>query len=240
MQKKSIEAIILGRKNWGEADRLVFAYTKEEGKIKFIAKGSRKIKSKMACHIEPFTIGKYNLLMGKNFPILVGAESSEQNINLTKNLATYKKAAYLIELLDISSEEGVANNNIYIYAKKILLLLNKVDECKQNILISFFEYLILESSGYKPNYACCKKCGISINECDYYFGSFEGVYCVNCNKDGVKISKNVYKILRIFESKNINKIISIKDINIYEKEISEVIYNYLYDILPKIPKSKII
>lgn len=48
------EGVILSRRNFGEADKILTVFTKEYGKIRLIAKGIRRIKSKRAPHLEPF------------------------------------------------------------------------------------------------------------------------------------------------------------------------------------------
>lgn len=238
MQTKSIEAIILGRKNWGEADRLVFAYSDELGKIKFIAKGSRKIKSKMASHIEPFTVGKYGLVQGKTYFILTSAEGINQNQNLSANLEAYSEAAYLCELLDLATEENLPNEKIYETAKDILGHLNKLDSAKRKIALRFFEFLLLDSQGYKPSYQKCKKCGTKLSENEYFWGDFEGVFCENCGKQGQQIDKNTFKILRIFETGDFKKALAVQNGEEYSGKLQDIITGYLYDILPKIPKTK--
>lgn len=50
-----VEGIILSRKNYGEADRIVSVFSKEYGKLRLMAKGVRKISSRRAPHLEIFT-----------------------------------------------------------------------------------------------------------------------------------------------------------------------------------------
>jgi len=59
------EAIILSRKNYGEADRILTAFTKEHGKIRCIAKGVRRVNSRRAPHLEIFTHCRIVLHRGK-------------------------------------------------------------------------------------------------------------------------------------------------------------------------------
>lgn len=51
-----VSALVFSRKNIGEADRLVTFFTKEEGLIRVIAKGVRKIPSARGGHLEPCTM----------------------------------------------------------------------------------------------------------------------------------------------------------------------------------------
>lgn len=224
----------------GEADRLLLAYSKEEGKIKIMAKGSRKIKSKLASHIEPFMVGRYHLVEGKSFYILAGAESLVQNNKLSSDLESYRDASYLCELLDLLTTEGDQNQKLYETAKYVLSALNIIPAEKRNILLRYFEFIALESSGYRPSYQKCVECGQKITEKDCYFGNFEGVHCENCSKNGRKISKNTFKVLRLFEKGTIKEIMNIKDSGEYSQEIQKVIFPYLCDILPRKPKTLIL
>ena len=49
------EAIIIKRVKLGEADRIITFYTPHLGKLQGVAKGVRKITSKLGGHLEPFT-----------------------------------------------------------------------------------------------------------------------------------------------------------------------------------------
>ena len=54
-------AITLKSRKWGEADRIVTFYTKEIGKIRGVARGARRQKSRLGAAIEPLTICELNL-----------------------------------------------------------------------------------------------------------------------------------------------------------------------------------
>ena len=59
------EAVVLRHTDWGEADRLLTLYTREQGKVRAVAKGARKINSRKAGHLEPFTRVKLQLARGR-------------------------------------------------------------------------------------------------------------------------------------------------------------------------------
>ena len=50
-----VEAVVLRHSDWGEADRLLTLFTREMGKLRVVAKGVRKLRSRKAGHLEPFT-----------------------------------------------------------------------------------------------------------------------------------------------------------------------------------------
>lgn len=238
MGTRTVEGIILSRKDIGEADRLLTVFTKEEGKIKVVARGSRRIKSKLSAHIEPYSNGKYFLASGKTFDILAGAECNSQIIELTKDMELYKDLSYVFEVLNLLTQEKQPLPKIYETLKILPEKLSELESKKRQILIRYFEYKILSEIGYEPDFTKCKKCSTGITEQNMYTGSFEGIYCELCNGKGVKIEKNVLKILKEFQNSDIEKIMRIKNIEKYNNSLKTVIYNYLCDILPKIPKSQ--
>ena len=69
------QAIVLGHIEYGEADRILKLFTFEQGKITAIAKGVRKIRSRKAGHLEPFTRVNLFLAKGRNMDIITQAET---------------------------------------------------------------------------------------------------------------------------------------------------------------------
>ena len=54
-RSSKVEAVILQHSDWGEADRLLRIFSREQGKLKIVAKGARRIRSRKAGHLEPVT-----------------------------------------------------------------------------------------------------------------------------------------------------------------------------------------
>lgn len=70
MKSQNLTGIILGHKNLGENDKLLFLYTEELGKIKAVAKGARKITSKFTGHLETLNICTFSVYFGPRNTIL--------------------------------------------------------------------------------------------------------------------------------------------------------------------------
>lgn len=236
MPTRTINAIILSRKDWGEADRLISSFSREFGKVKFVARGSRKLKSKMAGHIEPFSCGKYFLAQGKRYDVLAGAEATTPNHKLIENLALYKDASYLCELVNLSQEENHTDKELFSLLDECLGVLPKFSDSERKIALRFFEYRLLARLGYRPDFYHCKKCRHGLTEQASYAGDFEGVLCANCARGGGNISKNTLKLLRMMEDKSLLDILKIKEVSSHSPELEKMILPFLYDILPKIPK----
>ena len=103
---RKVEAVIISHKDFGEADRLIRLFSLEHGKLSAIAKGARKIKSRKAAHIEPFTHTALVLAKGQTFWIITQAEAKASYPGMRADLRKTAKAAYVLELADqLSAEE---------------------------------------------------------------------------------------------------------------------------------------
>ncbi|HFQ94137.1 MAG TPA: DNA repair protein RecO, partial [Anaerolineae bacterium] len=71
------EAIVIKRRNFGEADRLLTLFSREQGKIRAIAKGARKPQSRKTGHVELFMRSKFLMAKGKDLNIITQAEMVE-------------------------------------------------------------------------------------------------------------------------------------------------------------------
>ena len=61
------KAIILKREPFWEADTRVVVYSLEKGKLHLIARGTKKISSKLAGHLEPMNFVDLMVVRGKQF-----------------------------------------------------------------------------------------------------------------------------------------------------------------------------
>jgi DNA repair protein RecO (recombination protein O) len=66
MKQINTQAIILRRTDYGEADRILTLLTPDYGKLSLIAKGVRRIKSKLAGGIELFSISDISFIRGRS------------------------------------------------------------------------------------------------------------------------------------------------------------------------------
>ena len=86
----SSEGIILARKNYSEADRILTCFSKSYGKISLLAKGIRKLKSKKRGHLEVFSHIKFSASRGHGMDIITEVET----------INTFSKD-YTLNLLDL-------------------------------------------------------------------------------------------------------------------------------------------
>src|SRR4030042_7063768 len=107
------EAVILRRRNWGEADRILTLFTPQRGKVRVRAAGVRKPGSRKAGHLELFHRANLFLAKGRDFDIITQAETVEAFARLREDLVRSAAASYIVELLDRLSPEESENATAY-------------------------------------------------------------------------------------------------------------------------------
>ena len=78
-RSQRIEAIVLKHSDFGEADRLLTLYSREQGKLSALAKGARKPGSRKGGHLEPFSQVRLLLGKGRELAVVSQAEAVETN-----------------------------------------------------------------------------------------------------------------------------------------------------------------
>lgn len=96
----STEAVILKRKNLGETDRILTIFTKEFGKMRVIAKGVRRITSRRAPSLEPFSHVVLYLYKGKTWDHVTDVTVIHAYSTIGQNIDFISRGYYVCELVD--------------------------------------------------------------------------------------------------------------------------------------------
>jgi DNA repair protein RecO (recombination protein O) len=195
------EAVVLRHNDWGEADRLLWLFTRELGKVRAIAKGARKMRSRKAGHLEPFTRVSLLLARGRDLLIVTQAETIDPFLPLREDLVRIGYAAYVVELLDRFTYDEGENRSLY---RLLIETLSRVEKEEDPALaIRYYELRLLDLLGYRPQLFNCLNCESEIRPQDQFFSASQGgVICPNCSpgfRDARPISMTALKFLRHFQ-----------------------------------------
>jgi DNA repair protein RecO (recombination protein O) len=197
-----VEAVVLRHLDWGEADRILTLYTRERGKVRAIAKGARRIRSRKAGHLEPFTRVVLQLAKGRDLLIITQADTLDAYLPLGGDLVKTGQASYAVELLDRFTYED-ESENYPVYQLLTGILQRIATEADPWLAIRYYEIHLLDYLGYRPHLFKCASCGKEIQPEDQYFSpSAGGVLCPACGstqRDAWKISVETLKHLRHFQ-----------------------------------------
>jgi len=197
-----VDAVVLRHSNYGEADRLLTLFTRQSGKMRVIAKGARKIASRKAGHIEPFTHVKLQLAKGKDMFLITQADTVDAYLPLREDLILTSHAAYVMELLDrFSYEDGTEHPSTFRLLTETLARLAANADIWTTL--RYYEMRLLDHVGFRPQLFECANCGNTIQAEDQFFSfSAGGVICPRCGRglpNLYGISVEALKYLRHFQ-----------------------------------------
>jgi len=198
-----VEAVVLRHSDWGEADRLLVLYTREAGKMRAVAKGARRLRSRKAGHLEPFTRVALMLARGRDLWIVTQAQTVSAYLSLREDLLRTGYAAYVVELLDrFTYDEG---ENLSLYTL-LYTTLERIDAGEDLFLVArYYELRLLDLLGFRPELFHCVLCRRAVQPVDQFFSALlGGVVCPNCaghpNAAGARpVSTNALKYMRHFQ-----------------------------------------
>jgi DNA repair protein RecO (recombination protein O) len=175
-----VEAVVLRHSDWGEADRLVWLYSLEMGKVRASAKGARKLRSRKAGHIEPLTQTSLLLARGREMPIITQAETINAFMPLHEDLSGMTYGSYVVELLDRFTFDEDVNPTLYHLLVDTLERLAATPE-QRDMVVRYYELRLLDLAGFRPQLFKCVNCGRDIQPEDQYFSNLlGGVLCPSC------------------------------------------------------------
>src|SRR3990172_1324763 len=176
-----VEAVVLRHSDWGEADRLLSLYSREQGKLRAVAKGVRKVRSRKAGHLEPFTRVSLLLPRGRDLPLVTQAEARDAYLPLREDLLLVGYASYVVELIDRFTYEGEENRSLY----RVLVdtLGRLAAEHEAELVVRYYEIRLLDLLGFRPHLFHCANCEREIQPEDQYFSAeLGGVLCPDCGR----------------------------------------------------------
>lgn len=147
-RRYSSEAIVLARRNFSEADRILTVVSKHYGKLVLMAKGVRKPESRKRGSIEVFSKIKFSAARGRVFDIVTEVEMLRFYKDIRNDLKKVSLAYYFLEVVDKIIQQEEKNGEIFTLLDDYLLKLESEKKLKK--LKDEFVRKILIISGFWP------------------------------------------------------------------------------------------
>lgn len=231
-----VEAVVLRHVDYGEADRMLTLYTRQFGKTRALAKGARKIASRKAGHIEPFTYVKLQLAHGREMPLITQAETIDAYQPLREDLILTSYAAYVLELLDrFTYVDDLENSALFrLLTDTLSRLASKTDPW---LVLRYYEIRLLDHLGFRPQLFQCANCGREIQPEDQFFSfSAGGVVCPRCGQglpNVHRISVEALKYLRHFQRSNYTDATKARPTPDVQQEVETLMQGYFTYLLER-------
>ena len=239
------QAVILRRRDQGEADRVLTLFTPGDGKLQLIAKGIRKTTSRKAGHVELFAHISLMAAKARTWDILTEVTTVESFRHLRNNLEHIGRAAYAAELIDCFAEEDDENQPLW---DLLLLLLRELDRHAQeedafdiNLLMRWFEVHLLGVTGFQPQFYRCIGSGDELQaETNYLSIAEGGVFgpkMGHAREDVEPIQPEILKILRYLQRSCWQEVQTLKVKTATMNRIENILYRMLLNVLERQLKS---
>ncbi|HSH05146.1 MAG TPA: DNA repair protein RecO [Anaerolineae bacterium] len=234
-----LDAIVLRRSDFGEADRLLTLYTAERGKLKAIAKGARKPQSRKTGHVELFMRTHFMLASGRDLDIVTQAELIASYEGLRRDLIRTTYAAYYVELLDQFTVEEDPQPNLYELIRDALGWLETAPDVR--LPTRHYELRLLSLTGYQPQLFYCVNCGHPIKEEDQFFNAERGGFvCAQCghpDRHTIPVTAATVKLLRFLQTRPWSTIAPLTLKNNLHRQLETTMHHYLTHTLERNLKS---
>jgi len=232
------QAIIIKKIKLGEADRILTLYTPHLGKIRAVAKGVRRPRSKLAGHLELLTYSQVSLARGRNLDTITGSQTINSFLPLKSDLWLTSCALYATELVDQFTADDVENYPLF------QLLLETMEHLCQagdnELTLRYFELHLLNLVGYRPQLQQCVSCQSTLEpNLNSFCPGAGGMLCSNCSLSQISysISANGLNGLRWLQNSDYDTARQLKMNQELSDELEGVMRNYLKYLLEREVKS---
>ena len=176
--------IVLSRRDHREADRWYSAFTREHGKVEFLARGSHKPLAKLSPHLEMPAESEFLLVDGRAFLTVAGVERLRAFPNVygdTQRLVLAKNALHLV---DIGTKPDEADPTIYELIVNWFSFLDDAPSLtaeRSGFVLGAFAMKLLAVIGYRPELTRCLSCKTDVKPDAFrWHASKGGVVCLDC------------------------------------------------------------
>ena len=170
------EGVVLKTIKLGEADRIVTIFTRQNGKVRAVAKGVRKTKSRFGGRLEPFTRVQLLIYRGRSLDTITGADIVDPFHEVRKDLVRLTSASALVELVDKITPERERAFSTYAL---LVAGLRALADAKGETVVPAFLVKLLSISGYHPELKACAGCG-NTTMLGGFSPALGGAVCRNC------------------------------------------------------------
>jgi DNA repair protein RecO (recombination protein O) len=234
------DAIVLSRFDLGEADRVLTLITPEHGKLKAIAKGVRRPRSRIGGSVEPFAELQLNLVRGRTFDVVTEVRVGHAWLRLRDNLESAATAWYLGELADRSLEERHEAQAQYALLHRAFELLDA--GMAPGRVARWYEMHLADELGQRPEVDRCVECDrmLEATETFRWVPPLGGVLCGRCPGPAAAhtgLSLEALKVLKAYQRLDIEAIAGLRLPEAVEREVEAAMREFMRISLERDPRS---
>lgn len=189
------EAVILRTHKLGEADRIVTMLSRQNGKVRAVAKGVRRTSSKFGARLEPFMVADVQLYQGRSLDVVQQADSiGAYGADIVVHYDRFTAANAMVETADRLSDIE-ATEQQYLLLVGGLRSLARGEHDPRSILDSYL-LRVMALSGWAPSLHDCARCAAPGPHMAFV-AQMGGSVCASCAPAGsAKAAPGALRLLR--------------------------------------------
>ncbi len=154
------EGVVLRTQKLGEADRIITVLTRRHGKVRAVAKGVRRTKSKFGARLEPFSHVDLQFYTGRNLDIVNQAESIRSyGQAVAAHYPAYTAGTAVLETADrLTAEEKEPSLRMFLLVIGALRSLAEQTH-PAGLVLDAFLLRAMSVAGWEPALGDCARCG---------------------------------------------------------------------------------
>lgn len=203
---QKFRGIVLRARDYGESNQIIQIFSESAGKFSFMARGSKKPKSRFSAITEPFTEAQFICYLGSGMATLSQGDLINAHQSIRSDLLKTAYAAYWFEWIDRLLGEKEPFPQLYRLLLQLLVYLEK--DRHPEMLTRIFELRMLNIAGYRPVFQHCVNCRsqslpvrVSVIQ-----GGFLCSECWQLDPRSLSISEAVAKILPLLQEIDLRRL----------------------------------
>jgi DNA repair protein RecO (recombination protein O) len=189
------EAVVLRSIRYGEADRVLHLYTPDRGRVGAVAKGVRRVKSRLGGRLEPLMRSRLVLHEGRGELCTVSqADTVHAHAALRERRASLERAVQACDAVLRLLDSHEANRPAYNLLCHELALLDEHPGAATRAQALAFRAKLLLAAGFAPELASCASCG-EAEHLGAFSPSAGGVVCAACEAGSFPLGEEAHAFL---------------------------------------------
>lgn len=177
------QAVVLRTHKLGEADRIVTMLSRRHGKIRGVAKGVRRTKSRFGARLEPFMVVDVQLYQGRSLDTVTQVETlGAYGDTIMRDYGAYTAASAMVETADQLTVEHEPNAQQFMLLAGALRSL-AVHEHDSGLVLDAYLLRAVATAGWAPSFDECARCGAPGPHRGFNLAS-GGAVCRGCRTPG--------------------------------------------------------
>ncbi|MCH8628882.1 DNA repair protein RecO [Arsenicicoccus piscis] len=177
------EAIVLRTHKLGEADRIVTLFARRTGKVRAVAKGVRRTKSRFGARLEPFMLVDVMLYEGRTLDTITQVETKgAYGEPIAAHYDRYTAACAMLETADqLTQEREPAPQQFMLLAGALRSL--AIGEHDPALTLDAYLLRAVATAGWAPTFDSCARCGAPGPHRGFHLQA-GGAVCRDCRPTG--------------------------------------------------------